>query len=111
MEWVFGLVLIGVIAAAALAFSGKLGTMPAQIDDRPGPDLPAGDLGADDLRNVRFDVVTRGYSPKQVEELLDRLARQLSPETSTEVVESSATASSQALTESISQTAPGVTES
>lgn len=77
MGWLFGIIIVLVIAAAAYAGSGKLGSMPEQVVDRPGPDLPAGDLSATDLREVRFDVVSRGYSPEQVEAVLDRIADQL----------------------------------
>lgn len=75
--WLFGIIIVLVIAAAAYAGSGKLGSMPQQVVDRPGPDLPAGELSAADLDEVRFDVVTRGYDPQQVEALLDRLSAQL----------------------------------
>lgn len=69
--------MIVVIVAGVLLACGRLGTMPKQVDDRPGPDLPAGRLSAADLERVEFDVVTRGYSPMQVNALLDRLAVQL----------------------------------
>lgn len=78
MGWLFGIIIVLVIAAAAYAGSGKLGSMPEQVVDRPGPDLPDGDLNAQDLADVRFDVVSRGYDPQQVEAVLDRLAGQLS---------------------------------
>ena len=44
---------------------------------RPVPDLPEGDLSADDLRSAHFAVVPRGYSMRQVDQLLDRMAAQL----------------------------------
>ena len=60
-----------------LAASGKFGQVPAVVDDRPVPDLPEGDLSADDLRSAHFAVVPRGYSMRQVDQLLDRMAAQL----------------------------------
>ncbi|MDR0837264.1 MAG: DivIVA domain-containing protein [Propionibacteriaceae bacterium] len=67
-----------VIGVTWLAAQGRFGAMPPLVDDRPGPDLPAdADVNGDDLRDVRLAVVTRGYSMKQVDDLLDRLADQL----------------------------------
>ena len=39
--------------------------------------VPEGDLSADDLRSAHFAVVPRGYSMRQVDQLLDRMAAQL----------------------------------
>ena len=47
------------------------------VTDTPRPHVPSGVLTGEDLRSLRFAVVTRGYSMDQVDELLDRLARQL----------------------------------
>ena len=78
MVWFIGVLVVVAIGLAFLAASGRLGSMPEPIDDRPGPDLPArGELNADDLREVKFAVVPRGYSMAQVDALLVRLANQM----------------------------------
>ena len=77
MLWVIGLLAVGVLGVAVIATTGRLGEMPDQVDDRPGPDLPAGPWTGQDLRQARFAVVTRGYSMQQVDALLDRVGLQL----------------------------------
>ncbi len=77
MEWFLWMIAVAVLGLAAVAASGRLGELPATVTDTPVPHLPQGRLSADDLRRVRFAVVPRGYSMAQVDELLDRLARQL----------------------------------
>lgn len=71
------MIAVAVLGLAAVAASGRLGDMPATVTDTPVPHVPQGRLTADDLRQARFAVVPRGYSMVQVDELLDRLARQL----------------------------------
>lgn len=77
MEWLFWMIAVLILGLAAVAASGRLGEMPATVTDTPRPHLPSGSLTGDDLRGLRFGVVTRGYSMQQVDELLDLLARQL----------------------------------
>lgn len=77
MVWILCAVVIVIIGGAVLAASGRFGAVPPVVDDRPAPDLPEGGLGPEDLREVRFAVVARGYSMAQVDALLDRLAGQL----------------------------------
>lgn len=77
MTWVLSLVAILVLGATAVVASGRWGEMPDVVDDRPLPALPEGELAGDDVRAARFAVVTRGYSPRQVDALLARLAAQL----------------------------------
>ncbi len=77
MEWFLWIIAVAVLGLAAVAASGRLGELPATVTDTPVPHLPQGRLSADDLRQVRFAVVPRGYSMSQVDELLDRLAHQL----------------------------------
>ncbi len=77
MEWALWMIAVAVLGLAAVASSGRLGEMPATVTDTPRPHVPSGQLGGDDLRALRFAVVTRGYSMQQVDELLDRVARQL----------------------------------
>nr|WP_300143938.1 DivIVA domain-containing protein [Propionicimonas sp.] len=77
MEWVLWMIAVAILGMAAVAASGRLGEMPATVTDTPRPHVPTGELTGDDLRGLRFGVVTRGYSMQQVDELLDQLARQL----------------------------------
>lgn len=78
MQWFLWTLAVVILGVAAVAASGRLGGLPEVVNDTPRPWIPAGDLDAEVLRNVRFAVVTRGYSMEQVDALLDRLADQLS---------------------------------
>ena len=77
MQWVLWMIAVAVLGLAAVAASGRLGELPGTVTDTPRPHVPTGVLSGDDLRGVRFAVVPRGYSMAPVDELLDRLARQL----------------------------------
>lgn len=77
MQWVLWMIAVGVLGLAAVAASGRLGELPGTVTDTPRPHMPTGPIAGDDLRGLRFAVVPRGYSMDQVDELLDRLARQL----------------------------------
>lgn len=77
MQWVLWMIAVAVLGLAAVAASGRLGELPGTVTDTPRPHVPTGVLTGDDLRGLRFAVVPRGYSMDQVDELLDRLARQL----------------------------------
>lgn len=77
MQWVLWMIAVAVLGLAAVAASGRLGELPGTVTDTPRPHVPRGVLNGDDLRGLRFAVVPRGYSMDQVDELLDRLARQL----------------------------------
>lgn len=77
MEWFLWSLVIVILGLAAVAGSGRFGSLPEPVRDVPSPELPDGPLTGDDLRAVQFAVVTRGYSMTQVDALLDRLAAQL----------------------------------
>ena len=77
MQWVLWMIAVAVLGLAAVAASGRLGELPGTVTDTPRPHVPTGVLTGDDLRGLRFAVVPRGYSMDQVDDLLDRLARQL----------------------------------
>lgn len=79
MEWFLWALAVLVLGIAAVAGSGRFGSMPAPVHDSPVVHLPDGDLTSADLRGVQFAVVARGYSMAQVDELLDRVATQLEP--------------------------------
>lgn len=78
MDWALWIIAVAVLGVGAVIASGRLGSMGPTVTDTPKPEFPAGPLSSADLRDVRFAVVPRGYSMDQVDELLDRLAVQLS---------------------------------
>lgn len=77
MEWFLWMIAVAILGVAAVAASGRLGELPPTVTSTAAPHLPPGELSADDVRDARFAVVLRGYSMSQVDELLDRVARQL----------------------------------
>ncbi len=84
MEWILAALAIAVVGLAAAAATGRFGELPDVVDDRVHPDVSeTGPVTAADLRDVQFAVVPRGYSMEQVDALLDRLATQLDPATTT----------------------------
>jgi len=77
LSWIIVGVAVVVIGIVVLVATRRVGGMPPVVDDRPGMDLPDTALGPDDLRGVRFAIVSRGYSMAQVDALIDRLIDQL----------------------------------
>ncbi len=78
MPWILASLVVVILAAAAIIATGRWGSMPPVIDDRPPSRVPTGRLSGDDLlREVRFRIVPRGYDPAQVDLLLDRAAAEL----------------------------------
>ena len=76
--WFFA-VLVGLALGAVAVVAAGWGTpMTEEYDDRPDAAVPVGrPLEPDDLRRVRFSLAFRGYRASEVDELLDRLAREL----------------------------------
>ncbi|MEA4944247.1 MAG: DivIVA domain-containing protein [Propionicimonas sp.] len=77
MEWLLWTLAVAVLGVAAVAASGRLGELPSTVSSTPPPRLPQGLMTGDDVRRARFSVTLRGYSMQQVDELLDRVARQV----------------------------------
>lgn len=79
MEWFIAVVVVAILGVAAIAAAGGLGEMA----DDPVRDTFRQDLAADrllsasDIRGLRFGVTVRGYSMSQVDDLLDRLTREI----------------------------------
>ena len=73
MEWVLWMSVVVILGLAAAA-GGHFGSMPDAV---PTPRAAAPRGRWQDLRRAQFATVVRGYSMAQVDELLDRLARQL----------------------------------
>lgn len=63
----------GVVVAAA---GHGEGLAPREVDDPPVR-LPEHDLAGDDVRQVRFSTAMRGYRAAEVDEVLERLAREI----------------------------------
>lgn len=77
MMWFFAIVVVLVLGAIAFAASGRGAPLAPAYDDRPDALAPTGrKLTGDDLRKVRFSLALRGYRMSEVDELLDRLARE-----------------------------------
>lgn len=78
MEWVIAVVVIVALGIAAAAAAGGMGEMAAEpVRDIFRQPLPQRPLTAADLGSIRFGVSLRGYAMGQVDDLLDRLAREL----------------------------------
>lgn len=77
MVWFLGIVAVLVVGATVVVAVGRGGEMQPAYDDRPDAVVPAGEIGADALRAVRFSVGFRGYRMDEVDTLLAHLADQL----------------------------------
>jgi DivIVA domain-containing protein len=71
---VVGAVVVFVVAAVAVGRGGGLDRAERDLFE---PRLPDGPLGPDDLTAVRFAVAFRGYRMDQVDQVLDRVRREL----------------------------------
>src|SRR4030095_4260650 len=80
MERFIAVVAVAALGVAAMAAAGGMGHMSKEpVYDTYRQDLPSGGaLTAEELRNVRFGVTLRGYAMAQVDDLLDRLALEIS---------------------------------
>jgi DivIVA domain-containing protein len=77
MMWLFAILIVLAMGGVAAVAAGKGAPLAPEYDDRPDADVPAtGPLTAADLRRVRFSTAFRGYRMSEVDELLDRLARE-----------------------------------
>ncbi len=78
MEWFIAFVAVAALGVAAMAAAGGMGQMRSEpVYDTFAQDLPDEPLTAEQIRRVRFGVTLRGYAMRQVDDLLDRLAREL----------------------------------
>lgn len=79
VTFVFMVLGIAVIAGVAMLAVGRLGELPEVEPDRAPLALPEDrPLGKDDVDDVRFAVGMRGYRMDEVDEVLDRLAGEVS---------------------------------
>jgi DivIVA domain-containing protein len=74
--WFFAVLVVLAMGGIAVVAAGRGTPLAPAYDDRPDATVPAGELGADALRRVRFSLAFRGYRMSEVDALLDRLARE-----------------------------------
>ena len=79
MEWFVAVVAVAALGVAAVVAAGGMGQMTAEpVRDVYRQDLPEDRLlSAADLEGIRFGVTLRGYAMDQVDEVLERLTREL----------------------------------
>jgi DivIVA domain-containing protein len=79
MEWFIAVVVVAILGVAAMAAAGGVGAMSKDpVRDTYRQDLPADrPLGADDIRTLKFGITLRGYAMSQVDDVLDRLGREI----------------------------------
>ena len=79
MEWFLAVVVVAILGVAAMAAAGGGGGMATDpVRDTFRQDLPEDrPLIAADLQQLRFGVTLRGYVMSQVDEVLDRLTREV----------------------------------
>ena len=78
MEWFIAVIAIVALGIAAMAAAGGVGEMTREpVYDTYRQDLPDRPLTAGDLQAVRFGVTLRGYAMSQVDDLLERLRREI----------------------------------
>jgi DivIVA domain-containing protein len=78
MYWLQLVVIVALLAAVGWLAIGGGGHMSEPMPDRPDLALPNdGLLARTDVDRVRFSVGTRGYRMDEVDDVLDRLAREI----------------------------------
>jgi DivIVA domain-containing protein len=74
---VFVVVAVVVVFAVAAVAVGRGGGLSPVDPDVVRPALPESPMSADDVESLHFAVVFRGYRMDQVDDVLDRLGREL----------------------------------
>lgn len=78
MEWFVVVLVVAAIGIAAVAAAGRLGQMNAEpVRDVYRQDLPDRPLVGADIETAKFAVTFRGYAMSQVDDLLERLGREI----------------------------------
>jgi DivIVA domain-containing protein len=77
MEWFICIIAVVVLGLAAVAASGRLGQFGPAQTDRPEPQWPDGPLTAENVDQIRFAVVPRGYAMDQVDKFCALVGDQL----------------------------------
>jgi DivIVA domain-containing protein len=98
MEWFIAVVAVAALGVAAMAAAGGMGQMSKNpVHDTYRQDLPDRPLGPGDIRELRFGVTLRGYAMGQVDDVLERLAREIAEKDAT-IAALTATADGQSAT-------------
>jgi DivIVA domain-containing protein len=78
MTWLWVALVVAVLGLTAAVAVGRGGALARAYPDRPDVRLPAGrPLTADDLSDVDFSVVLRGYRMDEVDEVIRRLVHEI----------------------------------
>jgi DivIVA domain-containing protein len=78
MEWFIAVIAVAALGVAAIAAAGGMGQMSKDpVQDTYRQDLPDRQLVAADLDQLRFGIALRGYAMGQVDDVLDRLGREI----------------------------------
>jgi DivIVA domain-containing protein len=79
MEWFIAVVIVAALGVAAVAAAGGLGGMAKEpVRDVYRQDLPDDrPLAAAEINALRFGTALRGYAMDQVDDILDRLSREI----------------------------------
>lgn len=78
MEWFIAAIAVAALGVAAVVAAGGMGQMSKDpVYDTYRQDLPDHPLSAQDLHRLRFGIALRGYAMGQVDDLLDRLGREI----------------------------------
>ncbi|MCL1923182.1 MAG: DivIVA domain-containing protein [Propionibacteriaceae bacterium] len=78
MAWLIASLAVVVLGFASVVGSGGLGQFGPLVSDRQSMELPEGPWTSEQLGEIQFTVVPRGYAMDQVDEVLSRLQHQLS---------------------------------
>src|SRR6478736_7264107 len=78
MEWFIAVLAVAALGVAAMAAAGGMGQMARDpVQDTYRQDLRDGPLTGEDIKALRFGIALRGYAMGQVDDVLDRLAREI----------------------------------
>ena len=79
MEWFIAVVVVAILGVAAVAAAGGVGEMAKDpVRDTYRQDLPTDrPLSGADIQSLRFGITLRGYAMGQVDDVLDRLTREI----------------------------------
>jgi|SRR5687768_15989118 DivIVA domain-containing protein len=78
MEWFIAVIAVAALGVAAIAAAGGMGEMSKNpVHDTYRQDLPETALTPTDIGQLKFGIALRGYAMSQVDDVLDRLAREI----------------------------------
>ena len=78
MEWLIAVIAVAALGVAAIAAAGGMGEMSKNpVHDTYRQDLPETALTPTDIGQLKFGIALRGYAMGQVDDVLDRLAREI----------------------------------